>query len=113
MLLLLTAILALSSLSVNAAPTIQANITSLTNNSQTVIVSAINVTSPAANDAIALVIPANTTNFTTTPPQKFKWLETDANYLSTGTGSVTYALYGCCCCALHTASCTGSIAPIS
>ncbi len=89
MMMLLAVFLAVGGLSASAAPTLQANITSLTSNSQAVFVSAINVTSPAANDAIALVIPANTTNYTATPPQKFKWIQSDPNYLSSGTGSVT------------------------
>lgn len=91
--MLLVVFLAVGGLTASAAPTLQTNITSLTSNSQAVFVSAINVTSPAANDAIALVIPANNTNYTATPPQKFKWIQSDPNYLSSGTGSVTFQIY--------------------
>ena len=87
--MLLVVLLAGGIVTVSAVPTLQANISSLASNSAPVYVSAINVTNPAANDAIALVIPANTTNYTATPPQKFKWIESDGNYLASGTGSVT------------------------
>lgn len=87
--LLLAGLLLGAFASVSCAPILQANISSLTSNSQPVFVSAINVTSPAPNDAIALVIPANTTNYTATPPQKFKWIQSPgSDYNSTGTGSV-------------------------
>lgn len=87
--LLLAGLLLLGIAGVSCAPILQANISSLTSNSQPVFVSAINVTSPATNDAIALVIPANTTNYTATPPQKFNWIQSPgADYLTTGTGSV-------------------------
>lgn len=75
---------------VQAAPVLMANITSLASNSEGVFVSALNVTNPSSGDAIALVIPANTTNYTATPPQKFKWANSQSpSYTSTGTGSVT------------------------
>lgn len=77
--------------SATAAPALKANITSLSSNSGVVSVMATGVTKPTSGDAIALVIPANTTNYTATPPQKFKWVETNgsSDYLSSGSGSVT------------------------
>ena len=88
--LLLIGLLLVGLASVRCAPTLQANVSSLTSNSQAIFVSAIGVDSPAPNDAIALVIPANTTNYTATPPQKFKWIQSPgSNYNQTGTGSVT------------------------
>ena len=76
---------------VSTAPSLTANITSLSSNSQVVSVTATGVAQPSSGDAIALVIPANTTNYTATPPQKFKWVETNGSstYLSTGNGTVT------------------------
>ena len=77
--------------SVSAAPALKANITSLSSNSEVVSVMATGVATPTSGDAIALVIPANTTNYTATPPQKFKWVETNgsSDYLSSGSGAVT------------------------
>lgn len=75
----------------SAAPALEANITSLSSNSEVVSVTATGVAKPTSGDAIALVIPANTTNYTATPPQKFKWVETNgsSDYLSSGSGTVT------------------------
>ena len=75
----------------SAAPALKANITSLSSNSEVVSVTATGVATPTSGDAVALVIPANTTNYTATPPQKFKWVETNgsSDYLSSGSGSVT------------------------
>ncbi|KAL3138574.1 hypothetical protein ABBQ32_006345 [Trebouxia sp. C0010 RCD-2024] len=80
---------------VSAAPALRANTTLLSSNSEVISVTATGVATPTNGDAIALVIPANTTNYTATPPQKFKWVETNgsSSYLSSGTGSVTFQIY--------------------
>lgn len=85
-----TIILAVLATAVSAAPTLTANITALSSNSEVVVVTATGVAEPGSGDAIALVIPANTTNYTATPPQKFKWVDTNgsSDYLSSGSGSV-------------------------
>lgn len=66
-----------------------ANITALQNNVEYVSVS-FSGGQVTAGDAIAFVQNASTTNYSVTPPQKFKWVVTSnsSNALTTGSGNV-------------------------
>ncbi len=66
-----------------------ANITTLQNNVEYVSVS-ISGAQVTAGDAIAFVLNASTTNYSVSPPQKFKWVVTtnSSTALTTGSGSV-------------------------
>ena len=68
---------------------LSANITALQKNVEYVSVSFSGV-QVTAGDAIAFVQNASTTNFSITPPQKFKWVVTSnsSNALTSGSGNV-------------------------
>ncbi|KAL0055672.1 hypothetical protein WJX82_003065 [Trebouxia sp. C0006] len=85
-----------SAQNINPNVSLTLNSTTLLYSGQTVTVSWSGVPNPTAADAVALVIPtsyAPDANLHNTVPLKYRWaLQTNPNYLTTGSGSTTFRI---------------------